>query len=283
MARTVNDIQQQIIATKNAQPELAALNSQSKRAIWNLWTFVIAACIAIFEQILDVFISDNESIIAQSYSGSILWLQKKVYEFQYSATNPQIIQLINGVPAYPIVDAALRIITACTIESTSVSYVTMKVAKGNPFVKLSNLELASINNYFLTIGITGIQYNVVSSDPDLLYLQAQIYFDGQYANIIKSQVVAAINNLLQSLAFSTVDGNIKVSDIEYAVKSVAGVKDIVINNMSARSAAQYFGSGTQIVLNNSVLYRQYKTVAGYIIQETTSGQTFNDTLTFIAQ
>jgi hypothetical protein len=159
----------------------------------------------------------------------------------------------------------------------------MKVAKGNPFTKLTTLELSAINDYFLTIGMAGTQYNLVSLDPDLLYLQAEVYYDGQYSSIIQGQVYNAINNLLQSLAFNTVDGNIKVSDIEYAVKSVTGVKDIVINNMSARSAAQSFGSGTQIVLNNAVLARQYKTVAGYIIGETTSGQTFKNTFNFIAQ
>jgi len=283
MARTIAQIQAQIIATKNAQPELAGLTSTSKRAIWNLWTFVVAACIAIFEQLLDSFLTEVETQVAQSAGASVLWLQAKMFQFQYDATTPQIIQLINTVPQYPVVDANKRIITACSVTSSLSNQVSIKVAKSNPFVALATAELTAAQSYINTIGAAGITYNVISLNADKLYVQAQIYYQGQYSTVIQQNVIDAINSFLQNLSIVNFNGSMKISDLEGAIRNVAGVNDVVLNNVRGRDDASSFSNGIDLVLNNTVISRQWNTIAGYIVQETTTGKTFADSLTFIGQ
>jgi len=283
MARTIAQIQAQIIATKNAQPELAGLTSTSKRAIWNLWTFVVAACIAIFEQLLDSFLTEVETQVAQSAGASVLWLQAKMFQFQYDATTPQVIQLINTVPQYPVVDANKRIITACSVTSSLSNQVSIKVAKSSPFVALATAELTAAQSYINTIGAAGITYNVISLNADKLYVQAQIYYQGQYSTVIQQNVIDAINSFLQNLSIVNFNGSMKISDLEIAIRSVAGVNDVVLNNVRGRDDASSFSNGIDLVLNNTVISRQWNTIAGYIVQETTTGKTFADSLTFIGQ
>jgi hypothetical protein len=283
MARSIDTIQAEIIATKNAQPELAALNSASKRSIWQLWTYITATCIAILEQLLDVFISNVETQVAASAAASALWVQSKMFAFQYDATTPQIVQLINTVPQYPVVDATKRIITACSVTSDISNVVNIKVAKSNPLAALSLLEKSSAQGYINTIGIAGINYNVISLNPDKIYIDASIYYQGQYAAIIQTSVIDTLTAYLQNLSTINFDGSLKISDLEAVIRNVAGVNDVVLNNVRGREDAVLFAAGIDLVLNTAIIQRQWKTVAGYIVQETTSGKTFADSLTFIAQ
>ena len=283
MARTIAQIQAQIIATKQAQPELAGLTSTSKRAIWNLWTFVIATCIGIFEQLLDSFLTNVETQVNASAGASILWLQAKMFQFQYDATVPQVVQLINTVPQYPVVDATKQIITACSVTSSLSNQVTIKVAKSNPYVALVSAELTAAQSYINTIGAAGISYTVISLNPDKLYVQASIYYQGQYSTVIQQNVIDAINSFLQNLSITNFNGSMKISDLEGVIRNVAGVNDVILNNVKGRDDASTFANGVDLVLNNTVISRQWDTVAGYIVQETTSGKTFADSLIFIAQ
>ena len=102
MARSVATIQALIVTNFQAQPELAAANSTSKRAIWYLLTFIVATAINVFEQLLDLFKANITAIVALSAPATPQWLQAKIFNFQYSATNPQNIQLINTVPTYAV-------------------------------------------------------------------------------------------------------------------------------------------------------------------------------------
>ena len=283
MARTIAQIQAQIVATKQAQPELAGLTSTSKRAIWNLWTFVIATCIGIFEQLLDSFLTNVETQVNASAGASILWLQAKMFQFQYDATVPQVVQLINTVPQYPVVDATKQIITACSVTSSLSNQVTIKVAKSNPYVALVSAELTAAQSYINTIGAAGISYTVISLNPDKLYVQASIYYQGQYSTVIQQNVIDAINSFLQNLSITNFNGSMKISDLEGVIRNVAGVNDVILNNVKGRDDASTFANGVDLVLNNTVISRQWDTVAGYIVQETTSGKTFADSLIFIAQ
>lgn len=283
MARTIAQIQAQIIATKQAQPELAGLTSTSKRAIWNLWTFVIATCIGIFEQLLDSFLTNVETQVNASAGASILWLQAKMFQFQYDANIPQVVQLINTVPQYPVVDVTKQIITACSVTSSLSNQVTIKVAKSNPYVALVSAELTAAQSYINTIGAAGISYTVISLNPDKLYVQASIYYQGQYSTVIQQNVIDAINSFLQNLSITNFNGSMKISDLEGVIRNVAGVNDVILNNVKGRDDASTFANGVDLVLNNTVISRQWDTVAGYIVQETTSGKTFADSLIFIAQ
>ena len=76
------------------------------------------------------------------------------------------------------------------------------------------------------------------------------------------------------------DGTVHVQDLTDAIQAVTGVTDLIINNMAMRADSVAFGSKTFLVLANDLLLKELPTVAGYIIEETTVGETFTDKLTF---
>jgi hypothetical protein len=280
MARTIDEIQQAIIADVQGQPELAQATSTSKRAIWRLWTYVVAVAINLLEQLMDVFRAETEKLVAVTPPQTSQWLQDRVFKFQYDTTNPQIIQLIDFAPQYPVVNSALRIVTRCSVKSSTAGSVIVKTAKHEPPTPLSALELASLQSYVSLIGVTGINYGVISSDSDKLYIEADIYYNGSYSAIIQSYVINTIQNYLSTLPF---DGSFKVNDLEVAIRNTEGVNDCVLKNVIARADGTTLANGTYLVINNQFVGRVWPTVAGYMVTETTSGSTINDTLTFIAE
>lgn len=283
MSRTVAEIQAQIIAEKNAQSDLNGLDSTSNRAIWRLWTFITATCIAILEQIMDLYQTNIESVVARSAGASTLWVQDKLFKFQFDAADPQIIQLIDTVPQYPTVDATKRIITACSVTTDINNVVNIKVAKSSPYEALTTNEKNAAQAYINTIGAAGITYNVTSLDADRLYIDADIYYQGQYSAVISDSVIATLNAYMQNLSIVNFNGSLKMSDLEAVIRNVIGVNDVVLNNVRGRANSVVFAAGTDYILNTAIQNRLFSPVAGYMIQEDTATKTFADTLNFIAQ
>jgi len=281
MARTVDEIQQQIIDAKNAAPELVNLNSTSKRAIWRVWSRVSATATAYLEQLMDALKAAIELLISKSAAGTPAWIQDKVFKFQYDSANPQVIQLVNTVPQYLIVDPTLRIITRCSVTTDLNNVVQVKVAIGEPPAAPDSLQIASLQGYLNTIGTAGITYVAVGLPADKLYVDADIYYNGGYGAVIQTTVIAAINNYLAVFSLNQFNGSLLISDLEAAIKAVPGVQDVVLKNVRARSDSDVFAAGTDLVLNQQTISRLWPTVAGYIVEEDTTGQTFADSLNFI--
>ena len=281
MARSVSDINSQIVG--QLVTNFAAINitidptKWSKRNIMRLLCFTFSACVAYLEQLMDVLKAAIETQVSQAAAASPLWIQAQMFNFQYSATNPQILQLINTVPAYPIVDPTLRIITGCSVSSLTPNEVTIKVAKSDPFVALTSGEINAAQGYINLIGTAGIKYTIVSQAADTLDINANIYYQGQYSSIIQTNVLAAIDLFLQNASITNFDGSIKLSEIEATILNVQGVIDVELLNMQATA---YGGSPIPLIASKLALTRQWFPVAGYVVRNSPTGiYVFN----FIAQ
>ena len=287
MARTVAAIQTQIetelVANFAAVGVTIDPTKWSKRNMMRLFCYIFAVSTAYLEQLMDVLKTSLEATASQSAAASPLWIQAQMFDFQYSATDPQIIQLINTVPQYPVVDATKRIITACSVTSTTPNEVTIKVAKSDPFQALATAELSAAQGYINYLGTAGINYTVVSLDADRIYIDANIYYQGQYSSVIQANVIAAIDAFLQNLSITNFDGSLKMTDLENVIRNVQGVNDVVLVNVRGRAAADPFANGIDLILNQKVVQRLWNTVAGYCIQEDTTGKTFADTLNFVVE
>lgn len=287
MARTVEQVQAQIESYLQAQFTALSIpidtTKWSKRNIFRLLCYVFAVCTAYLEQLMDSFKADIEAQISKVSAPSALWIQNQMFLFQYSATSPQILQISDGVPSYPTVDATLRIITACSVASTVPNVVSIKVAKSNPFTALTTEEKAAAQNYINQKGGVGVIYNVISLAPDQMYINADIYYKGQYSAVIRANVIAAINSYFTILSQNNFNGVVRISDIENAIKTTEGVNDVVIKNVRARDNATEFAQGINLVVDTTIIYRSWNTVAGYVISETTTNYTLNDSLNFIAE
>nr|WP_298660775.1 hypothetical protein [uncultured Flavobacterium sp.] len=255
--------------------------SKANRMRMMCYSFAIAQSLG--EQIQDINLEAMQTVLDKSAAASPLWLQDKAFKFQYSATNPQVLTVVNGVVQYPTENAALRIIKACAVNPTLANHVNIKVAKNAPLEALSSTELTAAQGYFDQIGAAGITYDLISLDPDQLYIKATIYYNSLYSAVIQSSVIDALDNYLLGLSVTRFGGDILLSDIAKVIKEVAGVNDVVFDRVAARYDSQTLLAGIDLVLAGTEQNRKYSMAAGYMIQETTSGSTFADTLTFIAE
>ena len=281
MARFVADIQTQIQNQMVANFASIGITIDptkwSKRNILRLLTFVFAVSDSYLEQLMDTLTLWVETKVSQSAAASPLWIQAQMFNFQYSSTTPQILQLINAVPAYPLVDPTLRIITGCSVSSVTPNEVTIKVAKGNPFQALAVGELSSAQGYINLIGTAGVNYSVVSQAADTLDINANVYYQGQYGAIIQTNVFADIDAFLQNISLTNFDGSIKLSEIEAAILNVTGVNDVELLNMQATA---FGASPIPLIVSKLALSRQWFPVSGYVVRNTPAGiYVFN----FIAQ
>ena len=280
MARTIDNIQQQIIDAKNATADLSGLTSDSRRANWYLWTRLVATIIAFFEQMLDVFKSEIETIVSVGAPSTPQWIQDRVFKFQYDAINPQILEIIDLVPQYPSINTDLQIVTRCSVKTNFSNNVNVKVAKGTTPEPLDVSELSALQRYLTIIGVAGINYQAQSLYSDKLMVNASIYYNGQYSAIISDNVQLAITNYLSNIPF---DGQVIISDLEGAIKAVAGVNDVVLNEVYARAHVTLYVDATKLVTESQLLLRNWNTIAGYIVPETELTHTLADTLTYFPQ
>jgi len=281
MARSIATIKQQMIDAKNNEASLSGLTSTSQTAIWNLYFFIVATAINILEQIMDVFKSDIQTIVDNGVPNTNAWLQQMAFKFQYNATNPQILQLINLIPTYPTINEAYRIITRCSVVTDANRTAIIRVAKGTNPDPLSNTELQAFTSYVNVIGNAGIKYQILSSNADQIEIQGSIYYNAQYSAVIQTNVTNAINSYLSNLDFS---GQILFTKIEDAIQSVAGVNDVKLTAILVRKDSDLITQQTKIYsLTDGINTRVYTPYAGYIKPETTTGHTLTDTLTFVVQ
>ena len=88
MARTIAQIQQSIIDSKNADATLSALSSSSNVAIWKLWSYIVAVCQWVLENLFDLHKSEVTAIIAAQKPHTLQWYVTKAKAFQYGIILP---------------------------------------------------------------------------------------------------------------------------------------------------------------------------------------------------
>lgn len=281
MARSIATIQETMDNEQAAQTDLSTLDSPSQTAIYTLWKFITSAIINFSEQLWDAKKTEIEEVVVNGAIGTDAWLQDKILQFQYDSVTPQVLEVdANFAINYPTIDTDLQIITRCSVVTTSQRVCLIKVAKSEPPVALSAPELSSLEGYVDDINFSGVNYVVTSLDSDKLYLDANIFYNGQYTSTISDAVIEGINNYLASIPFN---GKIRISDLQSAILAVTGVTDVVLNDVAIRADLTTFVDKTYLVQNKTNLIPLYQSIAGYITEETTSGATFTDTLTFTVQ
>lgn len=287
MARTVSVIQETIELQMVANFETIGItidrNAWSRRNLLRLLAFTFATIAAYLEQLMDNMIGEVETFASRTASATAQWIQYMFSIFQYSSTDPQVLQISEGRYSYPTTDATLRIVTACAVESKSPNYVTVKLAKNSPLEALTASELAACQGYINLIGTAGIVYSCISLSSAKIYINANIYYKGLYASTIETDVVAALEDFFLNLSTTNFNGSIKMSDIESAIRNVEGVNDVVLLNVKGRENSQLYAAGVDFIRNTATLQRIWNTQAGYVSEETTTGYTFADSLNFIAE
>src|SRR5690606_12624815 len=83
MARTISEIQQSIIAAKEADANLATLNSTSKTAMWRLYTYIVAVCAWTVETLFDTLKAEVTDILDRLKPHTARWYAEKSLAYQH--------------------------------------------------------------------------------------------------------------------------------------------------------------------------------------------------------
>ena len=303
MARTIAQIQNQLTTAWVAAMAAVGITIDpvhwSRRNLQQLMLNVMASGTAIFEQLYDSYTASVEAAIAVASPQTGAWFQAQMLAFQFNVAVPQLLQFNTATfaPYYPSVVSAYQVIKFCSVVPGTFGTTIIKVATADTNGLPADLEtggataypgaLAAAQSYVNLLAVGGITCSVSSGSSDKLYIAATVYYQGGYSAVIQAAVISAVQAALTGIPFN---GVVLLSNIEAAIKAVAGVNDVVLTNVQARAAGTPYGSGTSLVTgidgaspSGNTIQRSWATVAGYIQAETATGHLLTNSLTLIAQ
>lgn len=233
MSRTLTEIYNEAVETRNKYLELTELTNDSKMSIINAFTWVTAAAIYSFETLLDVFTTDIAKTFTQRINGTSAYYANAMLKWQYG--DDLIINDEGTAFHYATEDTTKRLITHVSYqeyynEEFKDNILILKVAsgEGRSLSQLSDEELITARAYLNQIKFAGVKCNVVSRRGDVLVPRVTVYYDGAitkeelYDNIDTALIDFIVNMKFDSLVYSQ-----KIID---AIQKVEHVTDVHIDH-----------------------------------------------------
>lgn len=247
MARTIEEIVNEMLTAKANETALSELNSTSNTAIWRLFIYIVAYSIWTLEILFDLFKIDVEKRIAESRIHTKNWYREKALGFLF------------GLPVIPGTDkfntsgytddqlAAAKVIkqAACVklISSNGYGILRVKVAAvdgSGELVSVPLLQFNSLKQYMLRHVVdAGTQVKITTGEGDLLKLIIDVYYDPlvfsptgeRLDGTAETPVLNEIRKFLKSIEFN---GMLIVSDLQTQLRKVDGVKTVKIKEASSK-------------------------------------------------
>jgi hypothetical protein len=210
MAKTVQQIYNELVAEKTTKPELAGLNSTSQTAIFTLWLWVVAYAHKLLYDMWDVTKNEISQIASQQIVGTIPWYVGLAMNWTGGS----------------------KAITACwptELLTTLDKKLIMKVANtaaGVGYSNLSDADLAAFKTYIGSKKVVGTDIDIISQTADLLLLKLSIKYVGVQATV-SAAIVTHIKNYLAILPFGS---QLSITVMANSIFSVAGVLDVIVDD-----------------------------------------------------
>lgn len=180
MARTIEQIQNEIITAIQQEPSLSGLTSTSKVAIWRLLVYIFSVATWTLEKLFDNYKSEVNAYVAILKPHTLSWYHAKALAFQYGfLLSPETDNYDNTGVDQSLIDASLVVKSVAINESATQPRLIMKVAgeTGGEFVPLDPPVIASFKTYIAKIKDAGIKITVINTLPDLVRLTIDVYYD----------------------------------------------------------------------------------------------------------
>ncbi len=236
MARSIQDIQTEILQAKANEPALAELNSTSKVAVWRLWVYITAFAIWTLEKLFDQHKKEVDEVLAELKPHTARWYRNKALAFQYGfdllEDSDKFSHLTPEGGTYSeeqIANSRIVKYSAVT-ESETESRLIVKIAteQGGELQPITAEQKASFEAYMSEIKDAGVRITTINYLPDILKLQMKIYRDplvldenGQSILTGEKPVEKAIKEYLKNLPFN---GELVLAHLVDALQQVEGVK-----------------------------------------------------------
>lgn len=261
MARTISEIQQKIIEAREADPVLSELNSTSNTAIWLLWSYIVAVCQWVVENLFDSHRAEVEAIIAAQRPHTLQWYVTKAKQFQYGVA----LAFESDNYATPTTDPAIAIVSyAAAVELPSLVRLKVATLSAGALAPLSADQLTAFTSYIQQIKDAGVRMQVTSGYPDVMQVKLKIYYDPLVLNAAGERidgtatqpVLDAVKKFLTTLPFN---GLFVLNNLIAALQLVQGVVIGVVETAAATYGALPY---TPVTV-------EYAPDAGYMVADET--------------
>lgn len=233
MARSVQEIQAQIISTIQATPELAVkLTSTSMSAIWRQFTYVVAVAHQTIESLWDAFRIEIDERIAQTRVHNRKWYKGKALDFQFGFTLGESDVYDNTGYTDEEIAASKIIANAAVLRLVQNGYgiVRIKAVKkvNDELAPLTEDEITAFRAYWDVVADAGTTVVATTGEADQLKARIDIYFDPQVLSSTgarldgtdDSPVINGIKAFLKSQEF---DGKLIRRQLENHLETIPGV------------------------------------------------------------
>jgi hypothetical protein len=231
MARTIQEIQDEIFASITANENLAELNSQSKVAIYRLIVFIVAFAIWTLEVLFDTHKSELQTELVNQKSGTLSWYRTMALAFQYGFTLlPDSDKFNNQEATDEQIELSKIVKYAAVSEGTKDSRVIIKIAgeTNGTLAPITANQRVAFDAYINEIRYAGVKVSIINYLPDRLYLNLKIYrdpllIDANGSSILNGgkPVEEALKKYMKQLPF---DGELVLAHLIDALQKVEGVK-----------------------------------------------------------
>lgn len=308
MARTIQEIYEEIIQTKEDFAELDSLLpnpetwsslynfenfktlamtivqglSVSKIAIWRQIMYIFAFNIWTIEQLQDQFTAEVEDTILNNVYGQLRWYVKVSKEWQYG--DDLVWNDVDGKYEYETIDEEKQIITQANAHTAN-GQIILKVAKGElgSLEKLDtspgNDELTSFTDYMkgtnsstVADGIApaGANLQIVSDDADSMRLYIDIFYNPLVLTAEGEKITESGVYPVEDAVTNYIQG-LPFDSYFY----IRGLEDAIqaaegVDNVVVKNADAYYGS-VPIEDITQVEGQRYLANAGYLEMDTSGG------------
>lgn len=229
MARSIQDIQQEILTAKEAEPHLSDLNSTSKVAVWRLWIYIVAFAIHTLERIFDQHRKEISEQIRTQKIFSLPWYRDMALRFQYGFTLVYERDYYDNTSKTDEEIEASKIVKYAAInEVESVLILKIATEKNGELQRINDDEENAFAHYINRVKAAGVEIRIINAEPDLLSIDMAVLYDPLVMkkdgtliqNPIEKPVESAIKEYLKLLPFN---GELVLAHLTDHLQKVQGV------------------------------------------------------------
>lgn len=284
MSRTLTEIYNEAVATRNKYLELTEYKNDSKMSVINAFTWVVSASIFSFEKMMDVFMLDIAKAFNGRINGTPAYYVNALLKWQYG--DELVVNDEGTMFYYPTIDKTKRIISHVSYQDLASSelkdnVMVLKVSsgEGRGMTRLTDDELIAVRAYINKIKFAGVKCNVVSRKGDILVPKLTVYYDGSVSKEEMYDLIdESLTGFIDGMDFDSVIYAQRVIDVIQKTKHVTDVYvDPDAHVPQGVFIAQYDDNNTLGELKK--IDRKCYTSSGYI-KESTKADKEKDIPTF---
>lgn len=238
MARSINEIYQEMVTAKEQEAGLKGLTGSSTTSVWRLLFYVVAVCVNTLEKMFDSHKAEVDGMIADIVPGKAEWYARKTLAFMKDKT------LETDTDEYDTagmdeseIESARVVKHAVAVESGDMSGLTIKVAGEDETGERTPLDEETetqLRAYLQEIKYAGVKIELVNREADRYMCNADVWYDPQLiGRDVQSRCEKAIKDYVENLPFNGEYTNMALTD---ALQAVEGVKVAELRTAQSESA-----------------------------------------------